>query len=696
MKVALPKFHLEPDVLSNVNKAIQMEWLVTNGLGGYASSTILGVNTRKYHGLLIAAFNPPTDRRVLLSKMDEEVQVGNKSHPIGSNEFKNGIQPEGYRFLSGFSLNPFPTYKYAVEGVQLQKTIFMPYGKNATAVSYDIFNPHNDKVSVRIFPLINCRHFHSVINKDKLDWEFIQKFFEQGVIIHPSVPLSTIILSSGDGQNFVEKREWIERMFFRVDDARGDSCQDDVFQPGWFEFNVAPEEKKKFFVVATAGKTDDEAKNVLSSICMDIDALRDQELNWRKGLFAKFQEQYIDIKIEDWLKWLILATDSFIVNRKSTKTRSMIAGYPWFEDWGRDSLISLPGLTLVTGRFDDAKQILLTFKRYYRRGNIPNRFPDYTGENPDYNTVDATLWYFNAVLQYLKYTGDHDFVRKQLWSLLMSIIQYHRQGTMHHIRLGDDGLIEHGPQLTWMDAMVNNEFVTPRNGKAVEIQALWYNALRTMEMLATRFNQKEQAEEYSVMAEKTRKSFLEKFWNPQMGCLFDVIHGEHRDASLRPNQVIAVALDFFMLDKTMSEKIVETVWKKLFVTYGLKTLSDDNSQYIGKYLGDWNHRNKAYHNGTVWAWLLGPFITAFLKLKNHEKHWRVFALNTFLQPLFEKEIFQAGLGTISEVFDGNPPHTPRGCIAQAWSVAEPLRAFMEDVMLKRPPYERKILGGSSV
>jgi len=217
-----------------------------------------------------------------------------------------------------------------------------------------------------------------------------------------------------------------------------------------------------------------------------------------------------------------------------------------------------------------------------------------------------------------------------------------------------------------------------------------------MEMLATHFDQKEQAVEYSVMAKKTKKSFLEKFWNQQMGCLFDVIRGEHRDASLRPNQMIAVALDFSMLDKAMGEKVVENVWKKLFATYGLKTLSEDDPQYVGKYLGDWNQRNRAYHNGTVWAWLLGPFITAFLKLKNHEEYWRVFAFNTFLQPLFEKEIFQAGLGTISEIFDGDSPHTSRGCIAQAWSVAEPLRAFMEDVMLKRPPYERKILGGSSV
>jgi len=694
MEVALPKIHLGPSVLSNLEEAIRMEWLITNGLGGYASSTALGVNTRKYHGLLIAAFNPPIDRRVLLTKLDEEVQIANKSYSIGSNEFENGIQPKGYSFLSEFSLDPFPTYKYAVEGVQLQKTVFMPYGKNSTVVSYDVFNPYNDGVAIRVFPLVNSRHFHAVTDKDKLNWKFIQKPFEQGVIVHPSIPLSTLILSSGDGQYFAGKEEWTERMHFRVDASRGESCQDDCFQLGRFEFNVAPEERKKFFVIATAAKTEDEAKSALSSICTDINALRDHELKRQEALLAKFQEQYSDVKMEDWLKWLVLATDSFIVNRESTKTKSVIAGYHWFEDWGRDSLISLPGLTLITGRFEDAKQILLTFKHYCHRGVIPNRFPDHEGEKPNYNTVDATLWYFNAILQYLKYTGDQDFVHKQLWGHLRSIVEHHSQGTLYNIRLDDDGLIEHGPQLTWMDVMVNNEFVTPRDGKAVEIQALWYNALKTMELLATHFNEKERAEEYSVMAERAKKSFVEKFWNPQMGRLFDVIRGEQSDASLRPNQVIAVALDFSMLDKAIGEKIVETVRKRLFATYGLKTLAEDDPRYVGKYLGDWNHRNRAYHNGTVWAWLLGPFITAFLKVKNYEEHWRVFALNTFLQPLFQNETFQAGLGTISEIFDGDSPHTPQGCIAQAWSVAEPLRAFMEDVMLKRPPYERKILGKS--
>jgi len=693
MEIDLPRMYIGPDVLSNFDKAIQMEWIVTNGLGGYASSTVLGINTRKYHGLLVAAFNPPVDRRVLLTKLDEEICVGNRTYPTGSNEFKHGVQPKGYQFLSHFSLDPFPTYRYVAEGVQLQKTIFMPYEKNATIICYEVSNPHENKVSIRILPMVNSRHFHSVTDKDKLAWDFVQRSFEQEVTIQPFVPMSTLIVFSTEGRYFVGRGEWIKETYFRADDSRGESCFDDVFQPGWFAFDVAPKEKKKFSVLATAGKSEEEAR-ILSSLSEGLkntDALYDQELKRRKSLLTKLQDRYRDIRMEDWLKWLILATDSFIVRRESTKTKSVIAGYHWFEDWGRDSLISLPGLTLVTGRFEDAREILSMFKHYCHEGIVPNRFPDYAGDKPSYNTVDATLWYFHAVLQYLKYTADLDFVRKKLWDTMRSIVEHHIQGTLYHIRVDEDGLIAHGPQLTWMDAMVNNQPVTPREGEAVEIQALWYNTLKIMELLATRFDQREEAEQYSSMAEATRKSFVEKFWNPQKGYLFDMVQDEQRDPSLRPNQVIAVALDFSMLDKAVEEAVVEAVWKKLWGTYGLKTLPEDDPRYIGKYVGDRVHRDNAYHNGTVWAWLLGPFTTAFLKVKGYEERWRTFAFKNFLQPIFQEEIFRAGLGTISEIFDGDPPHEPRGCVSQAWSVAEPLRAFVEDIMLKRPPCEQQIL-----
>ncbi len=696
MGIDFPKIQIGPNVLSNFDKAIQMEWIITNGLGGYASSTVLGINTRKYHRLLVAAFNPPVDRWVILTKLNEEIQIENKTDPIGSNEFKSGVQPKGYQFLSSFTLNPLPIYKYAVHGFQLQKKIFMPQGKNATVVMYEVFNSNENKAFLRISPLVNSRHFYSVTRKKNLAWKFVQKPFEKGVVVKPSTQSPALILFSSAGQYFAGKSKWVRELFFRVDSSRGESCLDDSFQPGLFELRIAPKERKNFYVVATGGRNEKEAQSILSSICKEpdhADLLYNQELKRRKSLLTTFQERYADVKMEDWLKWLILAADSFIVNRESTKTKSMIAGYHWFEDWGRDSMISLPGLTLVTGRFEVAKEILLTFKHYCCKGLIPNRFPNQAGDTPIYNTVDATLWYFNAVLQYLKYTEDFDFVRVELWDTLQSIMEHHIQGTLYDIRVDDDGLVTHGPQLTWMDAMIDGQFVTPRNGKAVEIQALWYNALKIMELLATRFNQKEDAKKYRDMAEKTRKSFVEKFWNPQKRCLFDVVCEEQGDESLRPNQIMAVALRFSMLDRAREKEIVETVWRELWGTYGLKTLPKDDPRYVGKYLGDWAYRDRAYHNGTVWAWLLGPFTTAFLKVNDYEKRWRSFAFQNFLQPLFQEETFKAGLGTISEIFDGDPPHASRGCVSQAWSVAEPLRAFVEDVLSKRPLYERQILAG---
>jgi len=692
--LGLPKITLGRTVLSDVNEALGREWLVTNGLGGYASSTVLGINTRKYHGLLVAAFNPPVNRWVLLTKLDETLQIGNKNYDFGANEFRDVMYPKGYRFLSEFMVAPLPTFRYDVNGVSLQKTVFMPYMKNATAVIYEVSNPLEEEVSVSVSPLVNSRHIYTTTDKDSLDWSFVQKRHGKAVTVEPSDSLSSLILSSNNDGSFVEESWWVKKLFFRVDASRGEGSIDDNFRPGFFKFSVNPKEKKKFYVLAVAGKNAEEAQSLFSSFgneIDDVDLLYREELERRKALIKQFREHNAGLELKDWLKWLIQAADSFIVYRASTGKKSVIAGYSWFDDWGRDALISLPGLALVTGRFEDAKEIILTFERYCNKGVIPNRFSDKAGDIPLYNTVDATLWFFNAILQYLKYTGDFDFVQEKLWNTMNEIIDYHVQGTIFGIHMEKDGLIAHGPQLTWMDATTIDGFVTPRDGKAVEIQALWYNALKTMQLIAKRFNQADKAEKYYRMAEKAKESFTEKFWNPKNGHLFDVVNKDRADATLRPNQVIAASLDFPILDRTKREKIVETVWKRLWGEYGLKTLPETDPRYMGKYLGDWKHRDSAYHNGTVWAWLLGPFTTAFLKTKNHEEHWRKFAFKSFLQPLFREEIYHAGLGTISEIFDGDEPHISTGCISQAWSVAEPLRAYVEDVALNRPPHEKEVL-----
>ena len=693
----LPKITIGSKNLSDLERALKTEWLITNGLGGYASSTVLGVNTRKYHGLLIATFNPPVDRRVLLTRIDEKIHVEGKEYSLGANELRDGcFQPEGYHYLADFSLAPLPIATYKVnEDIQLKKTLFMPYGKNATVVVYDVSNASENDLLVSVAPLVNSRHFYSVTEKNSTTQAFTQKPLSQRVTVQSSPPLlsSTLTLLSTEGCYKPDQGEWIET-FFRVDASRGESSLDNSYRLGFFEFNVASKAHRRFAVVAVGGRNENETQNILSALykgSKSIDELYSAELKRREALLSDFRKQRGDIQMDDWLKWLVLAADSFIVNRESTKTKSVIAGYPWFEDWGRDSLISLPGLTLVTGRFDDARQILLTFKRYCDKGVVPNRFPDSAGDQPIYNTVDATLWYFDGVLQYLKYTNDFRFVREELWNTLESIIENHVKGTLFIIHKDEDDLISHGPQLTWMDAAPGGKPVTPREGKAVEIQALWYNALKTMQLLARHFGETAKAQKYLLMAEKTRKSFGEKFWNPDGTCLFDVINDGLRDSSQRPNQIVAVSLDFTMLDTVKASQIVDTVQKRLWGVYGLKTLSDDDPRYRGRYQGNWAQRDHAYHNGTVWPWLLGPFVKAFLKLKNHEAQWRSFAFENFLKPLFTEELYRTGLGSISEIFDGDPPHEPNGCIAQAWSVAEPLRVYIEDVLFKRPPFELGII-----
>jgi len=690
----LPSITLGKDVLSDPENAIRKEWIITNGLGGYASSTVLGINTRKYHGLLVAALHPPRDRRVCLEKLDEEVEIESNIYPLSANEFQSGMFPRGYMSLKEFSVSLFPKYTYTLEDVEVQKTIFMPRQKNVVITIYEILNRSDLDVKIRVFPLVNWRHFHSVTDRWKIPWQFVQKQEDKEVVIHFGVPRSTLIITTTKG-SYLATGKWIEKIYYYEEAERGESCLDDCFQLGFFEIDVRADENGKFAITAVADGNEDYARKVLAEIPVDIydmEALYEREIKRHENLLTKFYEEHEDIQPNDWLSWIALATRTFMVKGIDPKHNSVIAGYHWFGTWGRDAFISLPGLMLVTGRFEDARQVFLTFKNQCEHGLIPNFFPDQVGE-PAYNTVDATLWYVNAVLQYLKYTGDFRFVQEQLWETLKAIIENHARGTAFNIHGDKDGLLHHGSQLTWMDAAIDGQPITPRAGKAVEVQALWYNTLKTMELLAYRFNEKNEAERYAEMAEKARKSFVEKFWNPEKNCLFDVISEHSEDDSLRPNQVIAVALDFTMLDNAKNEKIVDVVHRQLLTPYGLRTLARNDPKYVRVYAGDRRSRDKSYHNGTVWPWLLGPFITAFLKTKGSVDYRREYALKNFLMPLFTTQILEAGLGNLSEIFNGEPPHRPEGCIAQAWSAAEPFRAYVEEVMQIKPKHERDVLQG---
>jgi len=687
----LPAINVTQEALSRFGEFVQKEWLVTNGLGGYASSTVLGVNTRKYHGLLVAALHPPGDRTVCLAKLDEEVYVGNNIYPLGANEFHGKIFPQGYLFLKEFSVSPFPSYVYSVQNVEVRKMIFMPKGKNAVAVTYKVLNRNSFEAKIRIYPLLNCRHFHSVVDRWRNPLDFSQQQNDREVEVTFNVPKATVTARATKGK-FNEKATWIEHLYYREEDRRGESSTDDCFQPGFFEVPVPPKQEEDFAIVAAASESSQKSRETLDAVgttMYDVDGQRERELEQRVDLLVKFYGSRKEVPISDWLNWVLLAADAFLV--KGTGDRSaVIAGYFWFETWGRDTFISLPGLMLATGRFAEAKKVLLDFTRRIKQGLIPNFAGDRSGE-PVYNTADATLWYVNATLQYLKYTGDFKFVQKQLWEGLKAIVDSHEKGTAFGIHLESDGLLAHGPRLTWMDAEVGGRAVTPRAGKAVEIQALWYNALKTMQLLANKFEETSLSEKYAGMAREARESFNEKFWNGKSGCLFDVVEEPSVDASLRPNQIIVAALDFTMLDNDKSEQVVDVVQRELLTPFGLRTLVRNDARYRGMYVGDRRSRDEAYHNGTVWPWLLGPFTTAFLKAKGHGDLRVKYALKNFILPLFKQQIFEAGLGTLSEIFDGDPPHSPRGCVAQAWSVAEPLRVYVEDVMRVRPKYEKEVL-----
>jgi predicted glycogen debranching enzyme len=687
----LPAINLNAQDLARLDDALQKEWLVTNGLGGYASSTVLGVNTRKYHGLLVAALHPPSNRTVCLSKLDEDVVVGSEVFRLGANEFQTGFFPNGYAFLREFSLAPFPKYVYAADEVTVEKTIFLPHGKNAVSTLYKVANASRADVKFRVFPMLTCRHFHTVVDDAVNPVKLQQTLAGSSLELTCENPKATITVTATEGA-FVEKPSSVNRLLYREEARRGEASLDDCYQPGYFEVQVSPQEANEFALAAAADENIQETKTILESIAtstVHVKKLLELELERKANILQTFHDSRRRVPISDWLSWVILAADSFVA-RSAGDARSVIAGYHWFGAWGRDTFISLPGLLLVTGRFADAERVLVNFAKYAKEGLIPNFIPDKLDQEPAYNTVDATLWYVNAVLQYLKYTGDFRFVEENLWETLAAILDRHERGAAFGIKLDVDGLLLHGPRLTWMDAEVEGVAVTPRSGKAVEVQALWYNALRTVQMIAARLGHKTVEWQCSDIANRARQSFDRKFWNKEKRCLFDVVESSAVDASIRPNQVIAAALDFSILYPEKNELVVDTVQCELLTPFGLRTLARSDTSYCGVYEGDRASRDRAYHNGTVWPWLLGPFTTAFLKTKGSEADRRELASN-FLMPLFSTQLFQAGLGTVSEIFDGEPPHTARGCISQAWSIAEPLRTYVEDVLQVRPEHEKKTL-----
>ncbi len=642
------------EICGDVGAAERREWLVTNGIGGYASGTVAGLPTRRYHGLLVAALQPPLGRTVLLSKLDETATYAGRAYPLFSNRWGNGaVEPAGYHHIERFRLEgTTPTWSFACADALLEKRVWMQPGANTTYIRFDLRRA-SAPLALFIKALVNTRDYHALTRGG--DWQTAIQPVRHGLRVTAFEGATPLYLLSA-GVEVTPEHQWYRGYFLRQEDTRGLDALDDNLYAGEFTALLQPGESLTL-VASTEPEPD-----------LDGDAAYLVRQDYERRLLTGSGQA----AAPPWIRQLVQAADQFIVRRTTPGNadgRSIIAGYHWFGDWGRDTMISLPGLTLTTGHYEVAASILRTFARYVDRGMLPNRFPD-AGEAPEYNTVDATLWYFEAIRAYFEATGDNGLLR-DLYPVLQDIIEWHRRGTRYSIHVDPaDGLLyagEPGVQLTWMDAKVGDWVVTPRIGKPVEINALWYNALRSMADFARRLGQP--ADDYEALAEQAHAGFA-RFWNPAAGYCYDVIDGpQGNDPALRPNQLFAVSLPHSPLDIAKQRTVVDICARQLLTSYGLRSLAPDDSAFIGHYGGDQRQRDGAYHQGTVWGWLIGPFVTAHLHVYRDPA-----AARALLAP-FAHHLADHGLGSVSEIFDGDPPFTPRGCIAQAWSVAELLRAW---------------------
>jgi predicted glycogen debranching enzyme len=646
------------DILEN-----QKEWIISNGLGGYASSTPFCFNTRKYHGLLIASMDPPVDRRLLLASLDEEIIIGDRIHHLAIHRYPEAFYPEGYKYLQEFSADDFPIFQYNVNGIEIKKRIMMIHGENSTVVQYSINNPLNQAFFFKVLPLVNSRSIHHLSSAGSIN--FSQETSDRSVKFN----LENIQFKLYSNMHYTAEEHWYYGFEYDAEKERGYPYSEDNLNPGYFQ-EKCKGDNIEFFIIASTG-----IKENIDPV--DIKELFESELIRRKNITTMIPDD------DTFYRKLLIAGDSFIVNRNSTGSKSIIAGYHWFADWGRDAMISLPGLTLVNGRFDIAKEILSTFAAHCQRGLIPNMFAEFPGQEPVYNTVDASLWFIHALGRYFDYTNDTGFIN-DIWQTVEEIINYYTNGTDYNIKMDDDGLISHDGQLTWMDAKIGDFEVTPRNGKTCEVNALWYNALKYAEHMGN--NLGKDTTHFNEIAEMLKSSFADKFWNESTNCLYDCIMYsdienrsiEIKDESIRPNQILAVSLPFTMLSESMNQSIVSVVKNELLTPYGLRTLSPNDDKYVGMYQGNTESRDLAYHNGTVWAWLLGHYITSYRKTYGDTSECTQYLKELVTE--LKNHLDNAGIGTISEIFDADEPYKPRGCISQAWSVAELTRAYAEDIM----------------
>ena len=659
---------------------LEKEWLITNGIGGFASSTIIGANTRRYHGLLIAPLTPPAKRYLVLSKVDESVEIDGKKFDLYTNICKNYIS-SGYKYLKSFEKNYVPIYTFEIEDVIIKKYICMEYGKNTVVIFYQVVNKgHN--VKLVLTPVINFRDFHS--DTYKHDFRIRQEENNRKLkVVVDDYSDNPIYINVSEGTFIKHENDSFKNMYYIEEEKRGFKAEENHAIVGRYEIEIGEEEDKDITFVASLEENIEEisAKNVISN-----EVARIAELTYDSELVLEEMQP----EKKELIRNFIIATDNFIVYRPSFGLHTIIAGYPWFLDWGRDSLIAFEGLLLKTKRFDIAKEVLQTMIRDVKYGLVPNGYSGYDNR-PLYNSVDSSLLLFEQIEKYLEYTHDEKFIRENFYEILKTIISAYCYGIdvdNNNIYLDEDNLINSGSgfiQNTWMDAKVGDFVVTPRNGKAVEINAMWYNALKIMEELASSFESKKEAVKYAEMAEKTKKSFEKKFYNKKKKCLYDVIG----DAKIRPNQLFALGLTYPVIDPSsdIAKEIFDTVTKKLLNSYGLKTLAKGEENYTEVYEGDSTKRDMSYHQGITWPWLLGIYYDSFKKIVGEEKdtakrkelHALLKEFRKEVEVTFTKEIQEGKtIGGIHEIYNSRKPFEAKGAINQAWSVSEIFRIILDN------------------
>ena len=663
------------EICGDLRAAEQREWLVTNGIGGFASGTIAGLNTRRYHGLLMAALNPPLGRTLLAAQLHESIEYDGARYALGTSRWKGGtISPAGYLNVERFRLNgTTPIWELACGDALIEKRVWMEQGSNTTYVRYEVLRSRG-AARLELKALVNYRDYHSTTHAG--DWRMNIERVPRGLRVTAFAGARPCYIFAA-GAEAEAAHDWYRNCDLAAERERGLDDTEDLLHAGTLRVTLEP---GRALTVVLSTEADASLDGTAAL------ARREAHEQALLNTWAKSNPREA-ARAPEWIRQLVLAADQFIVDRAlkdDPNAKSVIAGYPWFGDWGRDTMIALPGLTLATGRPEIAKKVLATFARFVDQGSLPNLFPD-AGSAPEYNTADAVLWMFEAVRQYFTTTQDKEFLGK-LYPVLREIVDWHLNGAISALGGHDDGTVrqmrytirvdpadgllfagEAGVQLTWMDAKVGDWVVTPRIGKCVELNALWHNALAAMIEFARAL--KQNTTQYEFLARRVRTGF-DRFWNESAKCLYDVIDGpQGNEAAIRPNQIFAVSLAATPLSEARQRAVLDAVACQLLTSNGLRSLAPGGPAYIGRYQGGPRERDGAYHQGTVWSWLLGPFVAAHLRLYGNPAQ-----AASYLEPMAQ-HLHDATLGSISEIFDGDAPFMPRGCTAQAWSVAEVLRAW---------------------